>query len=134
MARPAEHAAMDAERKAVVVDVGLGALCVAMGLLYASRGALPYWWLTAVTALLTVALAWADDHGVVGGWTTVVVVAAFGVAVLALGLVAGPAVVSAVIPAVLAGIGAGIVPYRLYYGVVRPVPSGRVADVGERAL
>ncbi|MCU4800714.1 hypothetical protein OB920_10060 [Halobacteria archaeon HArc-gm2] len=121
---------MDAERNAVVVDVGLGALCVAMGLLYASRGALPYWWLTAVIALLTAALAWADDHGVVGGWTTVAVVAAFGVAVLALGLVAGPAVVSAVLPAVLAG----IVPYRLYYGVVRPVPAGRVADVGERAL
>jgi len=42
---------MDAERKAVVLDVGLGALCVAMGLLYASRATLPYWWLAPVVAL-----------------------------------------------------------------------------------
>ena len=72
---------MDAERKAVVLDVGLGALCVAMGLLYASRATLPYWWLAPVVALATAVLAWADDHG-----------------------------------------------------VVRPLPAGRVADVGKRAL
>lgn len=118
---------MDASRKAVVVDVGLGVLCVAMGLLFASRDGVGYWWLVPVTAVAAGGFTWADDHGVVGGWAVVGAVSAFGVAVLALGSVLGSAFVSTVVvPLVLIGLGAGIVPYRLYYGLVRPVPAGRL--------
>lgn len=125
---------MDATRRVVLTDVGLGVLCVALGLLYAGPAAVPYWWLVPVTAVVTAGLTWADDHGAVGSeWAVITVVAAFGATLLVLGFVAGSDLVStAVVPTVLVGLGAGAVPYRVYFGLVRPVPEGRLGGAHER--
>lgn len=125
---------MDAERKAVLVDVGLGLLLLATGAFYADQGSLRYWWLAVVVAVSTGGSAWADDHGAIGGWTTILVVAVFGVGLIGLGLLAGPDLVENVLPTMLLGLGAGLVPYRLYFGLVRPVPEGRLRGARERTV
>jgi len=118
---------MDVERKVVLADSGIALTGVVLGLLYAEPVTAEFWWVGALATIGTAGATWASEHGVVSDWAGVAAVAVFGVALFAVGLTWGADLVAdALVPAGLAGMGAGLLPYRLYYGVVRPVPERRL--------
>lgn len=124
---------MDAERRVVLVDVGMALSWVGLGLLFAERTAIELWWLGVLVALGIVGTTWAGDHGVVSEWTTVVAVIVFGVGLFAAALVWDAELVSeALIPVTLAGMGVGLLVYRIYFGIVRPVPEERLRGASGR--
>lgn len=122
---------MERERKVLFVDVGVGIAVIVTGAVSLSPAAVDLWWAGALVALATAVLAWSQEHSVVGGWTTIGLVLAVGLGFIALGLTVGSdAVADVALPIVLVGLGVGMVPYRLYFGLVRPVPDGRLRGFG----
>lgn len=126
---------MDARRKVLLTDLAVGLASVANGLFFGSAAAVDLWWVGGLVAVGGGGLAWATEHGVLGERATILLVAAFGLAMLGLG-VSGLAELAetGVIPVTLVGIGVGIVAYRVYYGVVRPVPASRLEGARRRGV
>ena len=131
---------MDAARRVVLLEGGMGLLWVALGALYVGLDGLgEAWWVVAGSLLAGVAAVYADEHDVHGldEWyraaATVVGVVAW---VTAVGIVVVLTELSVltVVGGALAGLGAGIVCYRFVYGVVRPVPKARLERAGGRSV
>lgn len=118
---------MDVERKVVLLEVALALSWIWLGVAFAGRTAVDLWWLATPIGLGMTGIAWVSDHGVVSEWTTVGATVAFGVALFAAAL-AGHAdfVEDVVIPVTFVGMGVGLLAYRLYFGLVRPVPEYRL--------
>jgi DNA-binding transcriptional LysR family regulator len=131
---------MDAARRVVLLEGGMGALWIGLGVLNVGvDGLREAWWVALAAAVATVTVAYTDEHDSLG-WSdwrryaaAVVGVVAVAVAVGAVAL-ATDLVVLTVVSAALAGMGAGLLPYRLVYGVVRPVPESRLDGARERAV
>ena len=126
---------MDAERRVLLVDLGLGIVAIASGLVSMGPGAVDVWWIGGLVAVATAVLAWSEEHEVVGGWTTIGLVLAFGLAFVAIGYLFGSDVVANVaLPVAIAGLGVGLVGYRGYFGLVRPVPDRRLRRIEDRTV
>jgi len=131
---------MNAARRVVLLECGMGVLWILLGLLYVGRsGIRDAWWVALVALVGTVGVVAADEHrlvawdewyraaaAIVGVIASVIVVAA--VAVLT------DLVVLIVVGAALAGSGTGLVAYRLVFGVVRPLPDARLDDATDRSV
>ncbi|WP_436923191.1 hypothetical protein [Halosimplex amylolyticum] len=131
---------MDTARRVVLFEGGMGAAWILLGVLNVGvAGLREAWWLCLAALVATVATAYADEHRVVAldefyryAVAIVGVVAAVAVcgAVVALTDVA----VLTVVGVVLAGIGAGLLGYRVVYGVLRPLPESRLDGAKKRAV
>ncbi|ELZ27746.1 hypothetical protein C475_07490 [Halosimplex carlsbadense 2-9-1] len=131
---------MDAARRVVLLECGMGALWIALGALNVGvAGLREAWWLALVAAVVTVAVAYVDEHDLFGwdDWrryaAAIVCVVAATVAV-GLVVVATELVVLTVVSAALAGMGVGLLSYRFVYGIVRPVPKSRRDAAEERTV
>lgn len=89
----------------------------------------------------TTALAYdADEHGVLDRLPgtrlhqTVALVAVAGTGIVALDLGLEPDATETVLLASLAGLGGGILLYRCYFGLVRPVPETRLRRASKRQV
>lgn len=124
---------MDADRKVLLTDGAVGLASAGNGLFFAGEAAVDLWWVGVLVAAVVAGLAWATEHRVVGDWAAILLVAAFGLAMVGLG-VSGLAelVETGVVPVTLVGVGVGIIAYRVYYGFVRPVPPSRLEGVRRR--
>ncbi|QLH77066.1 hypothetical protein HZS55_07065 [Halosimplex rubrum] len=127
---------MDAARRVVLFEGGMGVVWIALGALNVGvAGLREAWWVALAAAVATVAVTYTDEHDLFGwdDWqryaAAVVGVVAAAVAV-GLVVLATSLVVLTVVSAGLAGMGAGLLCYRFVYGVVRPVPQSRL-DVRE---
>ncbi|WP_254273081.1 hypothetical protein [Haloarcula marina] len=121
---------MNLRTKVLLTDGFLAVLALAQVWLNVDEGVL--WPLAALFAVVTVAATYAGEHGVTGrlpgsgAVQTVALVAVLGTAILAGGSLLGPDLVTSVLLAALAGLGVGMLCYRAYFGVVRPVPAARL--------
>ncbi|WP_276273808.1 hypothetical protein [Haloarcula litorea] len=122
---------MDPRRKALLTDGGIAVLALAQVWLNLDDGV--SWPLAALFGVATVGATWASEHGRFDRLPgtrlqrLVAAVAVGGAAILGGGLALGPDRITAILLAGLAGLGAGMLCYRTYFGLVRPVPDRRVA-------
>ncbi|MFC7027019.1 hypothetical protein ACFQJ5_04650 [Halomicroarcula sp. GCM10025324] len=127
---------MDPRTKVLLTDGFVAVLGLAQVWLNVDDGVA--WPLAVLFAAVTVVAAYAGEHGFVdrlpgsGFGRTVALVVVGGAAILAGGFVFGPDPVTSVLLAALAGLGAGILCYRTYFGVVRPVPAARLERARRR--
>jgi hypothetical protein len=120
---------MDPRTKVLLTDGFVACLGLAQVWLNIDHGV--SWPLAPVFAVVTAVVVYAEEHGVTDrlpgskfglGVALVVVV---GAAMLAGGYVFGPDPMESVLLASMAGLGVGILCYRTYFGVVRPIPAAR---------
>ena len=131
---------MDAARRVVLLELGMGLLWLALGVLNVGIDGLgQVWWVAAGSFLAGVTAVYADEHDL-HGWddwyraaATVVGVVAW---VIAVGIVVVLTKLSVltVVGGALAGLGAGLLCYRFVYGVVRPVPKARLERASGRSV
>ena len=121
---------MDPRTKVLLTDGFVACLGLAQVWLNIDDGV--SWPFAAVFAVVTVVVVYAEEHGVTDrlpgskfGWGVALVVVV-GAAILAGGFVFGPGPMESVLLASMAGLGVGILCYRTYFGVVRPVPTARL--------
>ncbi|WP_436929930.1 hypothetical protein [Halosimplex halobium] len=131
---------MDAARRVVLLELGMGLLWLGYGFgMTGFAGLRSGWWLAVPAAAGTVALMYAEEHRVADwdpyyrGGLAIALVVGFTAVVGAVGALTALSVVDAIAVA-MTGIGAGLLPYRFVYGVVRPVPESRLAAARERAF
>jgi len=97
------------------------------------------WWVALAAVVVTVVVAYTDEHDPFGrnDWrryaAAVVGVVAAAIAVGLVALVTDLDVLT-VVSTALAGMGTGLLGYRFVYGVVRPVPESRLDGARERAV
>ncbi|QLH81500.1 hypothetical protein [Halosimplex pelagicum] len=130
---------MDTARRVVLLEVGMGAIWIALGVLNVGvAGLREAWWVALAAAVTTVAVTYTDEHDLLG-WSDWRRYAAAIVAVVAIAVAVGVVaiatdlVVLTVVSGGLAGMGAGLLGYRFVYGVVRPVPESRLG-AGKRSV
>ena len=130
---------MDPRRKVLLADGGMGLVLAVYGLALADPSQLASaWWLPTTAAVVAVAWMYASEHLLVGVDATKQLGAYFLVFVLIIASLAAlvawtPLTLTPVLRFGFGGLGAGLVCYRLVYGVVLPVPSARLAGA-ERAV
>ena len=126
---------MDVQRKVVLADGGMALPWILLGVLFAEQVSADFWWIGALIAFGTIGTAWAGEHGVVSEWATVAAVIAAGVALFAIGLTGGADLVTdALVPVGLAGMGVGLLAYRVYFGLLRPIPEDRLRRASDRSV
>lgn len=131
---------MDASRRVVLFEGGMGLLWTLFGLGNGGfDGLREAWWLAVLAGVATVALVSADEQRFThwDGYRRGALAIA---SVVAATVLVGAVVVATTIPVqtavsiALVGIGLGLLVYRLVYGVVRPVPRARLDRAGDRAV
>jgi len=131
---------MDAARRVVLLEGGMGVLWIALGALYDGVvGLRAAWWVALAAAVATAVVAYTDEHGLHGqdDWRRYAAAAAGVVgAAIALAFVVFVTDLAAltVVDAGIVGMGVGLLCYRFVYGVVRPVPQSRLDAARERAV
>ncbi|MFC7018714.1 MULTISPECIES: hypothetical protein [Haloarcula] len=127
---------MDPRTKVLLTDGFVACLGLAQVWLHVDDGV--SWPLAALFAVVTVVVVYAEEQGVTDrlpgskfgrGVALVVVV---GTAILAGGYVFGPDPMESVLLASMAGLGVGILCYRTYFSVVRPIPAARLERARRR--
>lgn len=120
--------------RAVAVDCSLGLAAVVIGALGLPELTLPALVLTGIGCGGQILAVYVVEQ--VPAWDLVVehhpesLVLAFVVTLgVALALIVGGTVASAPVAALLIGLGAGLLAYRLVYGVARPLPARRLEQV-----
>jgi hypothetical protein len=124
---------MDAERRLVLFEGGMGAAWLALGAAQAGPDGLRAgWWLGLVAVVGTVGSTYAIEHDLVP--TNVFARYTFTVVGVLLSVLAAATVtlVTALSPltvvsVALAGMGLGLLGYRAVFGLLRPVPESRRA-------
>lgn len=152
---PSLRALEGVERRVLLFDYGFGLLVLAVGLLTRPDGALASrWWLAPLAGAVAAALLFADERDALARFEAYeaqhhrAAVAAALLAVLAAALLATllGGVVGAVASVALAGVGLGVLAYRVAFGLLLPIPRPRLrraqrlrwlvadltAEVGER--
>lgn len=131
---------MNAARLVVLLECGMGVLWLLLGVLNVGRSGLQEsWWVAVLALVLTVAVVGADEHRLVE-WDQWYRYAAAIVGVIASVVAVGTVavvtdlVVLTIIGAALAGTGAGLLAYRVVFGVVRPLPASRLDGANERSV
>lgn len=110
----------------------MGASWILLGVLYVDLASLrAAWWLGVLATVAAAALWYAEEHGVLGGdefTLSVVGIVSVIAAVVVCGVVAvvTDLSVQTVVSVTLAGIGVGLLGYRVVYGAVLPVPERRL--------
>lgn len=131
---------MDAARRVVLVEGGLGLLWTVYGFGPQSAATLrAAWWVAAAGAVATPALLYLEEHR----WTdwgayrrgAMVIAATLGAVALAAAVVLATTLsVMTVVSVGLGGLGAGLLAYRVVYGLVYPVPESRLDREAGSAL
>lgn len=131
---------MDPARRVVLFETVMGVAWILLGVLNVGfAGLREGWWLAVVALVATVATTYADEHRVIAvdefyryALAIVGVVAAtVGCGIV---VVVTDMVIMTVVSVVLAGMGVGLVSYRVVYGVLRPVPESRLDGARRRAV
>ncbi|WP_123536277.1 hypothetical protein [Halosimplex salinum] len=124
---------MDAARRVLLLEGGMGALWAVYGLVTTSVATVVgAWWLAVPSAVTVVALTYAEDHRMMD-WdpyrrgAVAIAAVVVGVAVVWLLAILTSLAVVETIGVGITGMGAGLLGYRIVYGVVRPVPEARLA-------
>ncbi|WP_459194474.1 hypothetical protein [Halosimplex sp. J119] len=131
---------MEAARRIVLFEAGMGAAWILLGVLNAGPDGLrDGWWLAVAAFVATAGATYADEHRLVDvdewhryAFAIVSVVAA--TAGCAVVIVATDMAVLTVVGVGFVGMGAGLVVYRVVYGVVRPLPESRLEGARDRAV
>ncbi|WP_415378661.1 hypothetical protein [Halosimplex sp. TS25] len=131
---------MDAARRVVLFEGGMGVAWILLGLLNVGvAGLREGWWLGLAALAATVATVYADEHRVVDvdewyRYALAIVGVVAAVAVCGAVVVVTDMVVLTVVSVVLAGMGVGLLAYRVVFGVLRPVPESRLDGANNRAI
>ncbi|WP_135305791.1 hypothetical protein [Haloarcula amylovorans] len=124
---------MKPRTKVLLIDGFLAVLCLVQVWLNIDDGM--SWPLAALFTVTTVLATYAGEHGTTDRLPgskitrTVALIVVLGAAILIGGSLLGPDLITSVLLAGLAGLGVGLLCYRAYFGLVRPVPAVRLERV-----
>ena len=131
---------MNVARRVVLLECGMGVLWMLLGLLNVGRsGIRDAWWVAVLALVVTSSVVGADEHRLVDWddwyrYAAAIVGVIASVVAVALVAVTTDLVLLTIIGAALAGTGAGLLAYRVAFGVIRPLPESRLDGANERSV
>jgi len=131
---------MDAARRVVLLECGLGLLWTVYGFGTQSAATLrAAWWVAACGAVAIPALLYLEEHrwtdwGVYRRGATTIAAVLVSVALAAAAVAVTTLSTGTVVSVGLGGLGIGLLAYRAVYGLVYPVPESRLDRVNGSAF